>query len=195
MAARRDKRTESDVRAPFIVADSGKEIYRDGRYLEHNPSWHMEESPFKVRQILRMLKRQDLMPKTICDVGCGAGLVLSQLQPHLAKDCVCWGFDVAPGAIAMCRDRCNDNLTFSVLDVRRDGCNAFFDLVLMLDVFEHVEDYMGLVRDVKPWLGTNFSIFRWIYPCRRPFERTGSSRVETTSRISTTSQKRPRFGR
>ena len=150
MAARRDKRTESDVRAPFIVADSGKEIYRDGRYLEHNPSWHMEESPFKVRQILRMLKRQDLMPKTICDVGCGAGLVLSQLQPHLAKDCVCWGFDVAPGAIAMCRDRCNDNLTFSVLDVRRDGCNAFFDLVLMLDVFEHGEDYMGLVRDVRP---------------------------------------------
>jgi len=150
MAALRDKRTESNVRAPFIVADSGKEIYRDGRYLEQNPSWHMEESPFKVRQILRMLKQQNLMPKTICDVGCGAGLVLSQLQPHLPKDCVCRGFDVAPDAIAMCRDRCNDNLTFSVLDVRRDGCNAFFDLVLMLDVFEHVEDYMGLVRDVRP---------------------------------------------
>jgi len=25
----------------------------------------------------------------------------------------------------------------------------FFDLLLMLDVFEHVEDYIGLVRDVR----------------------------------------------
>jgi hypothetical protein len=120
--------------------------------------------------------------------------VLSQLQPHLPKDCLCWGFDVAPDAIAMCRESCNDNLTFSVRDVRRDGCNAFFDLVLMLDVFEHVEDYMGLVRDVKPWLGTNFSIFRWIYPCRRPFGRTAYSRVETILRTCITSQRKPPFG-
>lgn len=150
MVALPRKQSDSNIRAPFIVADSGKAIYQDGRYLEHNPSWHMEESPFKVRQILRMLKQQNLMPKTVCDVGCGAGLVLSELQPHLPKDCVCWGYDVSTDAIAMCSDRGNESLRFRALDIRRDGCDAFFDLLLMLDVFEHVEDYIGLVRDVRP---------------------------------------------
>jgi hypothetical protein len=28
------------------------ELYKDGGYLEKNPSWHMEESPFKVKYIL-----------------------------------------------------------------------------------------------------------------------------------------------
>jgi hypothetical protein len=34
--------------------------------------------------------------------------------------------------------------------VRREPGDTFFDLILVLDVFEHVEDYMGLVRDIRP---------------------------------------------
>lgn len=135
---------------PFLVVESGKKIYEDGTYLQHNPSWHMEESPFKVRQILRMLQRHNLTLKTVCDVGCGAGMVLAELQPYLPRDCMCWGYDVSPDAIAMCGDRGNNDLRFCIRDIRCDPCDAFFDLLLMLDVFEHVEDYMGLVRDVRP---------------------------------------------
>ncbi len=142
---------------PSTAADSGRlasleaesAIYRDGSYLKHNPSWHVEESPFKVRQIQRMMKRQNLAPKTVCDVGCGAGLVLAELQPHLPSDCVCWGYDVSPDALAMSAGRGNDNLRFRMRDIRKDECDTFFDLLLMLDVFEHVEDYMGLVRAVR----------------------------------------------
>ena len=48
--------------------DSESAIYRNGVYLENNPSWHIEESPFKVRQIQRMMKRQrETEPKTVCD--------------------------------------------------------------------------------------------------------------------------------
>jgi len=136
--------------APFIIVDSGDSIYQDGRYLKQNPSWHMEESPFKVRQILKMIAKRGLSPKTVCDVGCGGGLVLAQLQPHLSGDCVCWGYDVSPNAINLCAARGNQNLHFAVRDVRRDQCDAFFDLLLILDVFEHVDDYIGLVRDIRP---------------------------------------------
>ena len=129
--------------------DTESAIYRDGSYLKHNPSWHSEESPFKVRQIQGMMKRQRLAPKTVCDVGCGAGLVLSELQPHLPSDCVCWGYDVSPDALAMSAGRANDNLRFRMRDIRKDECDTYFDLLLMLDVFEHVEDYMGLVRSVR----------------------------------------------
>jgi len=130
--------------------DAESAIYRDGSYLKHNPSWHTEESPFKVRQIQRMMKRQNLAPKTVCDVGCGAGLVLAELQPLLPSDCVCWGYDVSPDALAMSASRANDSLRFRMRDIRKDACDTFFDLLLMLDVFEHVEDYMGLVRSVRP---------------------------------------------
>jgi SAM-dependent methyltransferase len=133
----------------LVSIASESAIYRDGSYLELNPSWHAEESPFKVRQIVKMLKRQKLAPATICDVGCGAGIVLSQLQPHLAPGCECWGYDVSPDAIAMCATRGNKNLHFHNHDIRRDESDTFFDLLLMLDVFEHVEDYMGLIRSIK----------------------------------------------
>jgi SAM-dependent methyltransferase len=134
----------------FEIAKSGSSIYQDGRYLEHNPSWHMEESPFKVRQILRMLKKQNLAPKNVCDVGCGGGVVLAQLQPHLLAQCECWGYDVSPDAIKFCAARGNERLHFAVRDIRRDQCDAFFELMLILDVFEHVDDYIGFVRDIRP---------------------------------------------
>jgi SAM-dependent methyltransferase len=133
----------------LVSIDSESAIYRNGSYLKSNPSWHAEESPFKVRQIVRMIKQQNLSPTTICDVGCGAGVVLVELQPHLPPDCECWGYDVSPDAIAMCAGRGNKNLHFRNYDIRRDESDTFFDLLLMLDVFEHVEDYMGLVRAIR----------------------------------------------
>ncbi len=133
----------------LVSIDSESAIYRDGSYLKSNPSWHIEESPFKVRQIRRMMTKQKLAPKTVCDVGCGAGLVLAELQPHLPADCVCWGYDISPDALAMSANRGNAKLRFRLCDIRKDRCDTFFDLLLMLDVFEHVEDYMGLVRSVR----------------------------------------------
>jgi SAM-dependent methyltransferase len=133
----------------LVSIDSESAVYQDGSYLKYNPSWHVEESPFKVSQILRMMRRQKLAPKTVCDVGCGAGLVLAELQPHLASDCICWGYDVSPDALAMCAKRGSQNLRFRLCDIRKDESDPSFDLLLMLDVFEHVEDYIGLVRAVR----------------------------------------------
>jgi SAM-dependent methyltransferase len=133
----------------LVSIDSESTVYRDGSYLKYNPSWHIEESPFKVRQILRMVSQQRLAPKSVCDVGCGAGLVLAELQPHLSPDCICWGYDVSPDALAMCANRGNENLRFCLRDIRKSESDTFFDLLLMLDVFEHVEDYIGLVRAVR----------------------------------------------
>jgi SAM-dependent methyltransferase len=133
----------------LVSTDSESAIYRDGSYLQYNPSWHAEESPFKVRQILRMVERQRLAPKSVCDVGCGVGIVLAELQSHLPVDCTCWGYDVSPDAIAMCADRGNENLRFRLRDIRKDQIEIVFDLLLMLDVFEHVEDYIGLIRAVR----------------------------------------------
>jgi SAM-dependent methyltransferase len=149
MAALPAKQSYTADRTPLVIGDSRKSIYEDGTYLKHNPSWHMEESPFKVRQILRMLRRQNLAPKTVCDVGCGGGLVLEELQNYLPPDCVCYGYDISTDAIAFCANRRKNKLHFRICDIRRDSCEAFFDLLLILDVFEHEEDYIGLVREIR----------------------------------------------
>src|ERR1700691_6301957 len=93
------------VSVPLASLDAESAIYRDGSYLKNNPSWHVEESPFKVRQIQRMIKRQKLAPKTVCDVGCAPVQVLSDLQPHLRADCVSGASDISPDALAMSASR------------------------------------------------------------------------------------------
>ena len=59
------------------------EIYLDGTYLDKNPGWHEEDSAWKAEKILKILKRNKLKPSSICEVGCGAGEILSCLQREL----------------------------------------------------------------------------------------------------------------
>ena len=126
-----------------------EEMYTSGAYLEKNPTWHVEESPWKAGQILRMLKRTGLAPTSICDVGCGAGEVLAQLQQHMDATCTFWGYDISPQAIELSRPRANDRLQFVLADLTREA-DVHFDLLLVLDVIEHLEDYFSFLRDIKP---------------------------------------------
>ncbi len=123
-------------------------IYTNGAYLDKNPLWHTDESPFKVKQILRMLKKHHLQPTTICDVGCGGGEVLKLLEQRMDNVCRFWGYEVSPQAIEMCKSRANDRLQFKLADVSREE-GTFFDLILILDVFEHVEDYFGFLHGIR----------------------------------------------
>jgi SAM-dependent methyltransferase len=123
------------------------DIYMDGTYHERNPLWHLEESPWKAKLILRMLDQSQLAPTSMCDVGCGAGEVLRLLQENLGRDCVFWGYDVSPQAYALCQPRANERLRFKLGDIRQEDCH--FDVVLLLDVIEHLEDYFSFLRAVK----------------------------------------------
>jgi ubiquinone/menaquinone biosynthesis C-methylase UbiE len=60
--------------------ESKSRIYTNGDYIKKNPTWHVENSAWKAEQILTMLSKHNLTPQTICEVGCGAGEILAQLQ-------------------------------------------------------------------------------------------------------------------
>ncbi len=119
-------------------------IYEDGAYLENNPSWHEEDSPWKAQQIVKMIERNRLKPATICEVGCGAGEILHQLSEHYA-DKQYIGYEISPQAFEMCQNKSTDNVTFHLRDLLDDD-DARFDLVLAIDVIEHVEDCFGFLR-------------------------------------------------
>src|SRR5947209_10893247 len=123
--------------------------YTSGEHLEKVPGWHIEEAPWKVKHILPMLKRHHLMPSTICEVGCGSGEILRLLQMHMSDVCTFWGYDISPQAFEMCKERANERLHFKLADIRQEQ-NVFFDLILVLDVIEHLEDYFSFLRDIKP---------------------------------------------
>ena len=123
--------------------------YISGEHLEKVPGWHIEEAPWKVKYILRMLKRHQLVPNTVCEVGCGSGEVLRLLQMHMSDACTFWGYDISPQAFEMCKERANERLHCKLADIRREQ-DVFFDLILVLDVIEHLEDYFSFLRDIKP---------------------------------------------
>lgn len=124
------------------------DIYKDSVYLEKNPSWHVEESPFKAKYILKLLGRHNLSPTTICEVGCGAGEVLKQLQDKMGSGCEFWGYDITPVAQRLIEPRLNEKLHFKLADPSKE--DNFYDLLLVLDVVEHVEDYFAFLRSVRP---------------------------------------------
>jgi cyclopropane fatty-acyl-phospholipid synthase-like methyltransferase len=130
----------------MMMAES---LYTSGHYLEKHPTWHMEESPWKIRHIVPMLRRNRLVPQTVCEVGCGAGEVLRLLQLHLSETCTLWGYDISPQAIDLCQQKANERLHFNLADIRQEP-GVFFDLLLVLDVLEHLEDYFSFLRELKP---------------------------------------------
>lgn len=125
-----------------------EDIYTSGEYMERNPEWHVEESPWKARQILRMLAQNHLHPQSVCEVGCGVGEILKQLQDNMDDTCIFWGYDISPQALEFARQRENERLHFKLADFTRER-DASFELVLIIDVIEHLENYFAFLRDLK----------------------------------------------
>lgn len=118
-----------------------------GDYLRRNPTWHVEDSPWKAAQITGMLARHRLEPRTVADIGCGAGVVLRELHRVMPPDVAFAGYEPSPHAFALCRELATDRLQF-IQGALRDGTPAY-DLVLLIDVIEHVEDLFGFLRDLR----------------------------------------------
>jgi hypothetical protein len=123
-----------------------EDIYtkENGEYLQKNPTWHMEDSPWKARQILKMLNRNQLQPKTIVEVGCGAGEILNQLHAAMPEAVIFTGYDISPDSINLAKTKEKERLKFRYEDFL--GKEERVDLLLMIDVFEHVADYLGFLK-------------------------------------------------
>lgn len=125
---------------------TSESMYSDGTYLAANPTWHMEDSPWKARQVLRMLDKHGLRPRTVAEVGCGAGEILRQLLPCLPGTSFS-GFDISKDALALARRKETERLRFFHADIR--DTTRVFDVLLTMDVVEHVEDCFGFLRAIR----------------------------------------------
>jgi cyclopropane fatty-acyl-phospholipid synthase-like methyltransferase len=123
-------------------------IYTDGTYLRNNPDWHVDDSPWKAKHIATMLDRHGIVPKTVCEIGCGAGEILRALSARLEPSTQFFGYEISPNAFKICSQKANDRFTFRLANLLEDE-DAHFELVMAIDVFEHVEDYFGFLRKLR----------------------------------------------
>lgn len=130
---------------------SAADRYADGRYLDDNPGWHEEDSPWKAQQIAALLQRQGLVPRSVCEIGCGAGGILQSLQTRLGPGTSFDGYEISPQAWELCRRKAAPGLRFHHADLLASdpGTAPRFDLMLVIDVFEHVEDAIGFLRRLR----------------------------------------------
>jgi len=127
---------------------SSNEFYTQGEYLRHNSSWNIEDAAWKADVVYKLLKRNNIIIDNAVDVGCGAGGILEALAKKDLGIKEFTGFDIAPDAIRIANERSSGRVQFINGDFTA-GIHARADLLLLIDVIEHVDDFYGFLRKVK----------------------------------------------
>jgi SAM-dependent methyltransferase len=128
-------------------------IYSDGEYLEHNKTWHAEDSPYKASFVADSIERNRVRFETCADIGCGAGLV-TEILAEKYPNAEFVGYDFSKDAQKFWAQRKKlQSLSYRSEDFLESPQPV--DLVVCLDVFEHVEDYFGFLRSLRT-KGRNF---------------------------------------
>jgi cyclopropane fatty-acyl-phospholipid synthase-like methyltransferase len=128
-----------------------EEIYLNTTYQQLNPTWHEEDSPWKAKQIGNLLADNKVSFQSICEVGCGTGEILVQLSKRF-PDADFTGYEISPQAFEMAARKYCSKVRFHLKDLLQES-RAYFDVLLIIDVIEHVENYIDFIRGVKRFGG------------------------------------------
>jgi hypothetical protein len=129
------------------------DIYRDGTYLENNPSLHEEDSEYKFHYMRQLLKGLCFAgePIRVLDIGGGAGIIGAQVCQLLAAGGIrveCHAFDLSAEMLA--RQKVNNPfLTLVTSDFEQIRNSGKYHLTLLIDVIEHIPDSVSLAGEVN----------------------------------------------
>lgn len=115
--------------------------YLDGTYLNNNENWDREDAIWKANLVKRLLKDKSVEVNSICEVGCGSGDILRCLQKEFSSANL-YGYDISPQLLPFwncSNDGFSDGIYFNLGDFHEIN-KITHDVLLMLDVFEHVRD-------------------------------------------------------
>jgi SAM-dependent methyltransferase len=125
-------------------------IYTSGDYLETTQTWHTEDSHWKANQIAKIIADNGIKPQTIAEIGCGGGMILKELaDKDFLSNAGFVGYDISPQAIELSNRVANEKVTFFCEDLLIKTEVDPIDILMAIDVFEHVPDYMGFLNQCR----------------------------------------------
>jgi SAM-dependent methyltransferase len=131
------------------------DIYNDETYLKNNPGWHEEGALFKTERIIRLLNKNPVPFKTVCEVGCGSGEILVQLEKKLPADVRFTGLDISKDAIGIAKKKETEKIKFFLKDIAGEEKKS--DLLLIIDVIEHIDNYFKFLDTIVT--KSNYTLF------------------------------------
>jgi SAM-dependent methyltransferase len=127
---------------------SSNDLYTSGEYYKNNPDWDIADAKWKTNVIFRLLQKNNIKVTQVAEVGCGAGENLVELSKRDTEIKTLTGFDISPQAIALAKKKSTEKISFYNEDFTTQK-NIKTDLLLVIDVVEHVDDYYGFLRKLK----------------------------------------------
>jgi cyclopropane fatty-acyl-phospholipid synthase-like methyltransferase len=124
-----------------------QDMYQSQAYAELNPTWHEEDAPWKARQIEAILRKSGLDLTSICEVGCGTGEILLTLAKAFPSAAFT-GYEISSHAYERAKRKETDRVRFAFGDFLEMETEVY-DLVILADVIEHVEDYIKFIKALK----------------------------------------------
>ena len=128
---------------------SSNDLYTGGAYFKNNPTWDIEDSTWKAAVIFNLLQKNNIAVTQVIEIGCGAGgnlVELSKLDNNI-KSLI--GYDISVEAIELARKNTSDKINFFNEDILQKE-PVHTELMLVIDVVEHVDDFYGFLRKMRP---------------------------------------------
>lgn len=124
------------------------DIYNDNTYLKNNPDWHEKDAAFKADHIFKLLEKNPIQFETVAEIGCGSGEILVQLEQKWNNDLLFFGYDISKDAIEIAKRKENQKIKFEMHDIAQKEYHCFYDLLLVIDVIEHIENYFAFLEGI-----------------------------------------------
>ena len=126
--------------------------------------WWNENGKFKILHqikshrmtyILDQIDNRDIKNLKILDVGCGGGIICEQLARLGAK---VTGIDFAPNNIKAAKlhsKKSKLKINYIYKDIEKSKIDEKFDVILMFEVLEHLDNWKKIIKKVKKNLNKN----------------------------------------
>ena len=108
--------------------------------------------------ILEQINNRKIKNLKILDVGCGGGIICEPLA-RLGANVT--GIDFAPNNIKAAKIHAKKNnlkINYFYKDIERSQLNEKFDIIVMFEVLEHLDDWKKTIKNIRKNLNKNGKI-------------------------------------
>jgi len=128
-----------------------------GKSIEENEQEYQEG----FNQLLSLINDLPISEISILEIGCGIGWHAEQFKTLGVRDYTC--IDITDILFSDLKKKLD--LEFIKLDITKQKLNRKYDLILMLDVTQHItdsQDFSNAMRNIKSMIKSTFIVTSWL---------------------------------